>query len=295
MERVQQAVILSFLILVVGSGIARSDEPVWVGMEASVKVRIRDGTLSPRSEGASDTRRLPPVTITAVNPPAHEGEAWEVRYVGLKAGEHDLRDYLQVRDEKRQIGDENGIRAVPPILVRISDPLPAEHHGQLETPPALTRDLTAPGLRRVMLVGVAVLWSVGLLALFLGRRSQLRSQPLTIPESVPEQSLPKMLRLAELKLLTPQGVAGIERELLDLWRREFGLTEFPGADLIRRLEQHPRGKDLLAALDEWRRRLQSGPSRLPPLLAAYAGDNGDSPPYGARTDAPETESPQGVS
>jgi hypothetical protein len=156
------------------------------------------------------------------------------------------------------------------MTVSIADPLPLVHNGQLETPPALSRELRAPGVPGSVAVVLGGLWALLLAAVCLAAWLRFRAGRVSVPRAEAEDALPGKLRLAEVKLLTPQGLAEIERELLARWRHELHLEMFPQIELFRRLERDARGRELLAALEEWRGRLERGPAPLPPLLEPYA-------------------------
>jgi hypothetical protein len=254
------------------------EEPVWIGTEAVKRVSLNDRDLGPiRSSGPVDRSQLTPLILTAVNQlgqdPTSKLWLYEIRYVGLRAGEHDLRDYLNFPPGTNR-------QRCPPILVTVSDPLPPDHHGQLDTPPVLDPAPEAPSDPKRTVTGVAVGWVVGLCALGTAAWLKWRSRRVVVPARAPEDELVKQLHLAEVRLLTPQGLAALERELLDRWRRELGLAGGSGVALVRALETDPRGRALLTALEAWRASLESGPAPMPTALKEWA-ERTTNPPPGA--------------
>jgi hypothetical protein len=242
------------------------DEPIWVGIERTILVTVKATTLAPRSPAGATAKAMPPLVLSAVNPVSVDAgtgaRVYEVRYIGLKAGDHDLRDYLQFPDDvSRQM--------VPPLPVSVADPLPPTHNGELAVPPVLSRRDLPAGLSRTAAATVACLWTAGLGVIGFTWWKQTRRRRIGVPAAIPEDELARKLRLAERKMLTPQGMAEVERLLLGRWLRELDIREIRLVEGIRELEKHPRGRDLLAAFEDWQRRLESGPSELPTLLRTY--------------------------
>lgn len=264
-------------LLVLSAVIAQApiDEPVWIGTEAARTVKLNDPNVEPnRPSGQSDRNRVSPLILTAVNPVGKDpkSDAWiyEIRYVGLQAGEHDLRDYLSFSPEVNR-------QMFAPILVSVADPLPLDHHGQLETPPVLARAGRAPSAPSRAFAAALAVWLAGLGLAGIAACKKWRSRRVMVPAGAKEDALLKRLRLAEVKRLTPQGVAELERELLDRWRRELSLDDSRGVALIRALEKDGRGQALLTALEAWRSRLESSPAPMPAVLKDWAERNTSSP------------------
>jgi hypothetical protein len=245
-----------------------ADEPVWIGTEAVMVVRLNDPELAPANEPSSPDRKdVRPLDLRAVNKISTDAAAnsctYEIRYVGLRRGEYDLRDYLKFSPNfNRQM--------FAPIIVNIADPLPPNHDGELETPPVLERRMSASSLRQGHIAAMAVIWLAGLAIVLLVPWILRRSRRLYVPAGTPEDPLLKQLRLAEVRMLTPPATAEIERNLLERWRIELNLKGGQGVTLIRAIQKDERGRELLDALEAWRAELESRPALMPQALKAWA-------------------------
>jgi hypothetical protein len=263
-----------------------AEEPIWVGSEGVIRVSLKDPEVKPSKWTApTDQNRVPPIIIKAVNQVGKDSKSevytYEIRYIGMQTGEHDLRDFLNFsEDANRQL--------FPPIVVSVANPLPPEHHGQLETPPVLERSMREPSVLSRTLVWAASAWAVVMVLAGIAAWLRWRNRRVHIPAGPVEDSLVQRLRLAENQRLTPHGLAAIERELIDRWRRELDLGASQGQNMIKVLEQDVRGRNLLAALQEWQSRLQSGPAPLPALLKEWAErSSSPQPAPGSRQSTPE--------
>lgn len=247
---------------------APPDEPVWLGAEAVKHVQTGYPILAPKNDPKGGPRDwVIAVLVTAVNESerdrASNTREYQIHYIGLAAGEHDLRDYLQYPEKVNRL-------MFPPMLVTVSDPLPPGHHGQLETPPVVGREVASPGPLCATFAILAGGWVAGLAVAGLVVWKRAHPRRVRVPTGAGGDGLLKRLRLAEVKLLTPQAVAEIQLELLERWRNELGLERSRGVALVHALKQDTRGRELMAALDAWLLLLESGPAKLPALLEEWS-------------------------
>ena len=178
---------------------------------------------------------------------ARDGDValYELRYIGSRAGRHDLRNSLRRIDGQPLAGME-------PIIVTVKNILPEDHDGELE-------DRAVAGVARawryrLTLAAVGVLWAGPLLWL-LGRRIALRRarQPEIIEE--PPRTLADQLRpLIEAAIaggLTTLQQARLERMLIAYWRERLDLAGCPIDEALARMRRRPPSAVLLEKLDEW--------------------------------------------
>src|SRR4051812_18399769 len=82
-------------------------EPVWIGTEDVMVVRLNDPDLKPAEDPASvDRKKVRRLILKSVNKittdEATDTCSYRICYLGLKAGEYDLRDYLKFSPTKNR-------------------------------------------------------------------------------------------------------------------------------------------------------------------------------------------------
>jgi hypothetical protein len=191
---------------------------------------------------------------------------YQLRFIGLRPGLHDLRAFLRRAD-----GGE--APALEPILVLVKENLPPDHRGDLErfTGPALARPWP---LRPWIWAGAGlwtlpVLWSLGRRLTRAGRRP--RDAP--SPRPTPAGEIRPLVEAAIGGRLSPGGKARLERLLLALWRCRLGLAGAAPREALRRMREDGEAGLLLGRLEDWlHRRPGSETVRLEELLAPYQSE-----------------------
>lgn len=224
-----------------------------------------DGVVLPGGELERDPKadRKAPVVVRVVRVFPH-GTAfrYDLEYQGLEPGTHDLRPYLR-RKDGTPLGD------LPPLTVKVNAVLPPghvlPHKLEVEAGPRV-------GGYRYLVVGVIVLWALGLVALvasfFLPRRRRAAGAA-DRPISLAERLRP-LLKGAVAGKLSQAELAGLERGLLAYWRKRLYLEGADPAAAHAKLQAHPEAGPLLAKLEQWLH--QPGAPEavdVPALLAPY--------------------------
>ncbi len=241
-------------------------KPVWIGAHSSLRFELPSENLldnTPGKVSELSDRSLTVLSIERIEPGKDAVTAMLIRFVALQSGRYDLREYLPFKTPSA--------RAQLPLLeIQVLDPLPTDHQGQFETPSVLTRSFSGDTYSRWLAYGAISLWLLGLIAVCLARWAYLWPSTSMVPSSGKEDDLPRRLRLAEAHSLSPQGLAEIQRALLERWRHELKMTDLQGLEFMAALQQHPRGQALLDALETWLRQVEKSATPLPALLEPYA-------------------------
>jgi uncharacterized membrane protein len=232
-----------------------------VGMEGSIQINL-PGT---RLEAKPVVEKSPLVLRIASAKVGKESGFYDLRYIGLVPGQHDLKQYL-VRVDGSSTDD------LPAIPVRVSGLLPEHDTGQL-TPAAIAPWPFLGGYKVTMIIA-AVLWLLLLIPLILmGRKHRVQQiaaatqRPLTLADR-----LRPLLERAAKGGLSADEKATIERLLLRHWQRKLSLSDTDPSDAIVTLRKHPEAGQLLRCLEDWlHRRPESSNSsvNITALLQPY--------------------------
>jgi hypothetical protein len=212
-----------------------------VGVEGRIELAL-PGTLL---QGKPVTDKAPLLLRVASTQPAPRREDiwYDLRYMGLVPGAHDLKNYL-VRADGSPTGE------LPSIPVAVLGLLPEDHKGEL----VRTSGARWPffGGYRLVMGAVAGLWAALLVPLIVAGRKR-RAKIVAPP--------PKRKTFADrLRPLIDQAARGtlsieekgkLERMLLWYWQQRLDLTADSPADAIAALRQHDEAGALLRALEEW--------------------------------------------
>ena len=218
------------------------------GPELRVKPLDRDAPLVAR--------------ITAVDP---HGDAFRYGFdvYGLAVGDYDLTALLEPSGGAAAV-------ALPPVRVRVVDPLPA---GTVEPAALADGRLPALGGYRLARLLLGSLWVAGLLGLLLyGRRRTATAEAVAAPPPTLAERLRPLVDAARGGELDHEGQARLERLLLSVWRRRLSLEGLPPAAALARIRADGEGGPLLRQLEAW---LHQPPGRadavdVDALLAPYA-------------------------
>lgn len=229
-----------------------------VGLEGTLETNLPGTLLAPRPVDP----RSPILVRIAEARPHGTLIAYDLRYVGLEPGRHDLRDHL-VRVDGSSTND------LPSLPVEVASVLPPRHDGLLiPVEPSRWRRL---GGYRVGLVMLGTLWVLALIPLL------LKTRPAEAPRLSAEAPAPTLadrmrplVEAAAAGRLDTAGKATLERLLLGHWREKLELGDTSMAESLARLREHPEGGELLRSLERW---LHQRPGRETPdlekLLAPY--------------------------
>ena len=187
---------------------------------------------------------------------------YDLEYFGLEPGSHDLRDSLRRKDGSPAAD-------LPPIPVKVNAVRPP---GQV-----LPNDLKGePGPRlggyRLLMIGLGVVWGVGLVAILLSfffprraRATAAARRPVTLADR-----LRPLVEGAVAGKLSPGELADLERSLMAYWRKRLRLEKEAPAEAIAVLRGHKDAGPLLNRLEEWLHRPgSSGAVDVGGLLAPY--------------------------
>jgi hypothetical protein len=166
---------------------------------------------------------------------------YQLEFVGLEAGNYDLRGFLRRKDGTSTDG-------LPELPVEIVAVRPAGLVEPNELQPAPAPRLG--GYRTLLWVGGAA-WVVGLLLiLFVGRRKkQLAAGPARAPTLA--ERLQPIVEDAIAGRLDQDRLAELERLLLGFWRQKLDLVDKPVAAAIPALRRHEEAGALLRQLELW--------------------------------------------
>lgn len=216
------------------------DSPRTVGMPARIEQLVLPGTeleAKPR-----DDRMAPLVLRVLAVYPHGTAFRYDLEYVGMVAGDHDLRDYLRRKDGSPT--DD-----VPPIPVTVLASLPP---GQV-----LPHTPEGPGALRVggyrLLLGLGLLlWTCGLVILALRgrRRAKAEAAAGALPLTLADRLRP-LVEQAVAGRLEPNRLAELERLLMGYWLRRLGLTERELVEALALLRRHEEAGPLLERLEAW--------------------------------------------
>jgi hypothetical protein len=228
--------LVAIVVMMIVCATARAANAPTVGMEGRIEIDLPGTTL----EAKPVNQKAPLVLrIASVN-----GTRYELRYIGLVPGKHDLKDYL-VRSDGSSIAD------LPSIPVEVAHLLPDDHLGQL-VPVAPSRWSFFGGYRIAAAIALGI-WLLLLVPLLLIRRK--RSETATVaaplrPLTLADRLRPLLDRAANGSLSTDEK-GYLERLLLVHWQRRLKLTDTEPAAAVMALRQHPEAGALLRSLEDW--------------------------------------------
>jgi hypothetical protein len=240
-----------------------------IGIEGVYYLRASGPTLeaAPVEDDAPIVLRIASITPDAASSVAKSGgkaSIYELRYIGTKAGQHDLRKSLLRIDGEP-------IKAMEPMMVTVESTLPSKHDGELEDR-ALSR-VAMPWPYRATLAVVGLLWITGLVGYILLRRLRRPVLHEEMPLAEPVTRGDELCQLVELAVagrLSTEEQARLERMLIAFWRVRLDLENCPIDEALARMRCHGRTAVLLEQLDVWLHRRPGGqPSNVQEILRPY--------------------------
>jgi hypothetical protein len=212
-----------------------------VGMEGRVEIDLPGRRLEARPVNEKAPLVL---RIASVVPGGDRTSHYDLRYIGLVPGKHDLKDYLAR-------ADGSSVEDLPPIPVEVAPLLPENYDGQL-VPMAPTRSAWFGGYRMAGVVVVAA-WLLLLVPLIFVRRKK-RADEATAPPPRPltlADRLRPLLDRAAGDTLSADDKGRLERMLLAHWQRRLKLAGADPAAAITAMRDHPEAGALLRSLEDW--------------------------------------------
>ena len=211
-----------------------------VGMEGRLEVSLPGALLE-----AKPVEDKAPLILRVVSArPEGDSTKYDLRYIGLVPGKHDLKRYL-TRSDGSPAND------LPSLPVEVAHLLPELHQGDLV--PEQIQPLGFLGGYRGVMIGAVGAWVLLLVPLILvGRRR--RAQPAAAPAAPPPTLADRLRPLVEQAAdgtLSVEGKGRLERMLLGYWRHRLDLRELDMSAALARLRQHAEAGRLLRALEDW--------------------------------------------
>ncbi len=217
---------------------ARDQRRAPVGMRAVVEQVVLPGT---ELEPAPSTLKSPLVVRVLKTWPHGEHRRYDLEWVALEAGRHDLTDYLVRKDGSPLAG-------VPELVVEATSALPKGVHEPTEIAPEAPERLDG---YRTMQVVAGIAWGVGLLAiLFAGRKLRRRTAAPPAPPTLADRLRPLVEAVASGAADTG-AKAELERLLVAFWRERLGLQHADAADAIVAIKAHAEAGELLRSVEAW--------------------------------------------
>lgn len=166
---------------------------------------------------------------------------YDLEYVGLEPGEHNLIDYLE-RVDGSEIGD------VDPVNVTISATLPP---GQIEPNEMVSLKTKFQSYYLPALLVLGALWLLGFFAiLFGGRAKMFRPSGRGKKETVADRMRPLITKAIRGKLDMSQK-AELERVMVGFWKKKLKLGHLKADELRERLRSNSESSVMLEQLDNW--------------------------------------------
>ena len=218
----------------------KSDTPLWptVGKTTELVDVILPG---PKLVGKPIDDREP-VVVRVTDAIAHgDGFRYRLEYQGMEPGNFDLTQWL-VRKDGQPSTD------LPSIPVQIRSLLPP---GQIKPNELQVGWLPRMGGYKVLVIVLAVLWTLGLLGLiFLGRKRK--------PDELAEEAPTTLAAMLKQRIQTAcdntagsKELAELERMLVAFWQKKLNLESESPHQAIVKVRQHPDSGGLMRKLETW--------------------------------------------
>ncbi|MBL8751272.1 MAG: hypothetical protein JNK78_19095 [Planctomycetes bacterium] len=236
---------------------ARDERTAAVGMRAHIEqIVLPGGELV-----AAPAERAAPVVLRVLATWPHGDRfRYDLEWVGLEVGRHDLAKYLARKDG-------SAVEGVGPIEVAVTGVLKKGRLEPGELEPVAPRRLD--GYRTDQIV-FGALWLCGLLAiLFVGRKRRRRQAPPTPAPTLVDRLRPLVESVAAGRA-DDAAKAELERLLVACWRSRLGLRDVKADAAISAIRAHGEAGALLRQVEAWLH-MPSPPAAidLEKLLAPY--------------------------
>ena len=241
---------------------AEGPQPVPLGVEGRMVVVLPVVGL----QGRPVTDRSPVHVRVAEARSQGEATRYDLRYLGVRTGAHDLRDQLI-------LADGTDATRLPPLPVLFVGLLPERHDGSLES--VLPASPPRMGGYRVALGGAVLAWVLGSGVFWVRnrRRHRLPAVAAVGIEDAGPSSADRLRGWVEAAVRGELDVAGrarLERSLIAHWRGRVVDDSMPPSEAMARLKAHPEAGPLIRSLEQWLHRPPGSASvDVEALLAPY--------------------------
>jgi hypothetical protein len=241
---------------------ADGPRPVPLGVEGRMVVVLPVAGL----QGRPVTDRSPVHVRVAEARSQGEATRYDLRYLGVRTGAHDLRDQLI-------LADGTDATRLPPLPVLFVGLLPERHDGSLEL--VLPASPPRMGGYRVALGGAVLAWVLGSVVIWVRnrRRHRLPAVAAVGIEDAGPSSADRLRGWVEAAVRSELDVAGrarLERSLIAHWRGRVVDDSMPPSEAMARLKAHPEAGPLIRSLEQWLHRPPGSASvDVEALLAPY--------------------------
>lgn len=211
------------------------------GIASEMEIRTTGAALRAKANQSHESPML--VRIVEATRADDGTTNYRVQYIGLVAGDYDLREYLERRD-----GSPLNMQPLP---VHVRTQLSADHGTDLFSP-AQTPLLTGTQYRTI-LIALALAWLSVPVSYFVVRRLRRRPEP-PAPPIVRPPSLADQLRpLVDSAIGGSLSIAQrgrLELLMYSYWRGRLGM-DGPQAEVVMRLRRDAEAGRLLRAVESW--------------------------------------------
>ncbi|MCR9244722.1 MAG: hypothetical protein NXI31_06805 [bacterium] len=227
-------------LFVVATAVAQvqNDRESTVGMRARIHELVLPGSEVTVKPTGHDTPVV--VRITAKRP---HGDAfrYDLEWVALEVGSHDLRDYLARKDG-------SPLEGLPELTVEVAAVRPADQTEPVDPTPIRPENT---GGYTVQLVVATVIWIIGLLAiLFVGRKRKAVARATEAPPTLADRLQPFVAAAADGSA-TDAEKAELERLLVAFWRERLELEGLKADRAIAKIREHDEAGQLVRQLEAW--------------------------------------------
>jgi hypothetical protein len=211
-----------------------------VGMPERIEQLVLPG---PELEVVPSDIHTPVVVRIVATWPHGDSFRYDLEFWGLEPGDYDLRQYL-----RRKNGAPDSASALPAIPVTVKSILPP---GMVTPHSPGAGGVPALGGYRTILIGAAIVWVGGLLALLLAGRKRrrldaARARPMTLAER-----LRPLVERARAGTLSRSDRSQLELGLVAYWRRKLALDDRRPDEALIAMRAHERAGPLLTSLEQW--------------------------------------------
>ncbi|MEZ6096981.1 MAG: hypothetical protein R3C03_22620 [Pirellulaceae bacterium] len=186
--------------------------------------------------------RAIPLVVRVLNTIRHgDSFRYEIQYIGMEPGEFNLADYLIRKDGSSTEG-------LPKIPVSIRTMLPP---GQVEPNELGTHPLSRIGGYRVLSIAAAAFWVTVLAFMIFWRKGNTATLSVTTKPMTFAEVLRDRLERARQGQLSRDGMAELERMLVEYWRRRLQIEDLSHADALKRIRSDEQSGPLFQQLESW--------------------------------------------